>query len=115
MTSTKDDPGKRVSEIAAQTVAMFLQEKMPEIMRAIDVRIRAEFGGEQVHFRKDVAERRAVRNAMIARDFAAGMTTRAVAKKWNISKSQAAELRRILLVPNQTLENRASCIKNHDA
>lgn len=91
MAST-DDPGSRVSEIAAQTVAMFVQESLPAIVRAINVRIKAEFGGEQVHFRKDSADRNALRDEMIARDFAAGMSTRAVARKWHISKSHAARL-----------------------
>lgn len=89
-----DDPGNRVSEIAAQTVMMFVQESLPQIVRAIEVRIKAEFGGEQVHFRKDRADRVRVRNEMIAHDLASGMSMRAVAKKWNLSCGQISKIAR---------------------
>lgn len=92
MTST-DDPGRRVSEIAAQTVAMFIQESLPQIMQAIDVRVKAEFGGEQVHFRKDSAERNALRNEMILRDLAAGMAPKEVMRKFRISRSRLYQIR----------------------
>jgi Mor family transcriptional regulator len=91
----KNLPGRkdrRLVEIAAQTMAMFVQENVDAIVQAIGVRYSAEFGGEQLHIDADSAERTALRNVMIYGDFAAGMSTRAVAKKWNISKSQAARL-----------------------
>ena len=92
MAST-DDPGSRVSEIAAQTVALFVQESLPQIMRAINVRIKAEFGGEQVHFRKDSAERNALRNEMIRRDLAAGMPPKDIQRKYRISRSRLYQIR----------------------
>ncbi len=91
MAST-DSAKKRLAEIAAQTVAMFLNESIPQIVNAINVRYSSEFGGEQVHISKDNGERNAVRNELIRRDLAAGMSTRAVAKKYHIGKSHAARL-----------------------
>lgn len=89
------DPDSRVAEIVGGLLVAFMQDSLPPIKREIAARIKAEFGGEQVHFRKDSAERNALRNEMIFRDFAAGMSTRVVAKKYHISKSHAARLYQI--------------------
>jgi Mor family transcriptional regulator len=91
MAST-DSAKKRLAEIAAQTVALFMQESLPDIMRAINVRIKAEFGGEQMRIRKDTADRNAVRDQMILRDRAEGMSARSIAKKYHLTHPRVIQI-----------------------
>jgi Mor family transcriptional regulator len=87
-----DSAKKRVAEIAAQTVTMFMQDSIPLIIHAINVRLSVEFGGEQVHFGKDKKDRDEVRNALIRTDRAAGLSIRAIGKKYHLSNGRVMEI-----------------------
>ena len=104
MARPTDDPVLRIVEAAveAQTRLMLAymeqmrQQVTDQVMRAM----RAEMGGEQIYMGKGTASRLVERNAAIRKDCApvagggGGMSIRAAARKYHLSKSQVAEILR---------------------
>lgn len=90
MAST-DDPVERIVDMAMQAqmrlLLAMMQNMHDQLRRELKAQVRGEFGGEQVHFRKDTAEKIAVRNENILRDKAAGVEPKEIMRRHNVGRA----------------------------
>lgn len=91
-----DDPVGRVVDraMAAQTrlLLTYMDQMRETIRREVEKELRDEFSGEQIYMGKGTADRTQARDAAIVADSAAGLSLRALARKYHLSKSQVSRV-----------------------
>ncbi len=104
MAGSTDDPVLRIVEAAveAQTRLMlaYMEQMRQQVIDQVERAMRAEMGGEQWYARKETATRAVGRDAAILADAAAGMSLRAMSRKYHLSKTQVSRI----LVKNGTAD-----------
>lgn len=82
----------RIAEIAVAAQMRVMEESAASIRREILLAVHAEFAGDQVYIGKGTAKRNRERDQAIRADRATGLSIRALAQKYHLSKSGIARI-----------------------